>query len=144
MLSTLLLSPSRLRTCPKTFRAFPCSSFSSSNSRSFMSPNAPLDLDSSYQRLLKSVDISLKKSKLQQAATHRELEVVPDQFSTLANNLSMQNWSPLDVEDKLFFQEHSEHREHRKSPAAVFGSKQIGTVVLPQELQTIINLLIAG
>ena len=144
MLKTSLLSPSRLRTRRKTLYGFAYASFSSSRTRSFPLPNLSLDLDPSYQTLLKDVDISLTKNKLQQTTTHRELEVVPDQISTLANNLSLKNWSPLDAGDELCSQEHSEDREHRKSPAAVFGSKQIGTVVLPQELQTVINLLIAS
>jgi hypothetical protein len=35
-------------------------------------------------------------------------------------------------------------RESRKSPAAVFGSDQIGTVVLPQELRSAIEEIISG
>jgi len=121
-----------------------CASFSSSASTSSALPNFPLDLDPSYQRLFNDIDISLKKSKLQQTTTHRELEIVPGESTALVNDLSVKDWTPLDVEDQPFLQEGSEDREDRKSPAAVFGSKQIGTVVLPQELQRVINLLISG
>lgn len=109
-----------------------------------MLPNFPLDLDPSYQRLFNDIDISLKKSRLQQTTTHRELEIIPGESTAFVNDLSVKDWTPLDVEDQPFLQEDSEDREHRKSPAAVFGSKQIGTVVLPQELQKVINLLISG
>ena len=139
MLKTSMLRPLRTRTC-FILRA----SFSSSTPKSHALSNSPLDLDPSYQRLFNDIDISFKKSKLQQNATHRELEIVPGESTVLISDLAVKDWTPLGVEDQPFLQEDSEDREHRKSPAAVFGSKQIGTVVLPQELQRAINILISG
>ncbi|KIM47590.1 hypothetical protein M413DRAFT_416605 [Hebeloma cylindrosporum] len=137
MFRTSLL-PLRPRNC-----SILCAPFSSSISKSYALPNLSLDLDPSYQRLFNDIDISLKKSRLQQNATHRELEIVPGDSTALANDLPVKDWTPLDMEDQPFLQEDSDEREHRKSPAASFGSRQIGTVVLPQELQTVINLLIS-
>jgi len=134
-----MLWPLGPRTC-SILRA----SFSSSIPKSHALSNFPLDLDPSYQRLFNDIDISLKKSRLQQTATHRELEIVPGKSTVLINDLAVEDWTPLGVEDQPFLQEDSEDREHRKSPAAIFGSKQIGTVVLPQELQRVIKILISG
>lgn len=52
---------------------------------------------------------------------------------------------PEEAEDAEDFVEgHSERSEHRKSPAARFGSKKIGAVVMPTELQKSITALIDG
>lgn len=51
--------------------------------------------------------------------------------------------SPEEAEDaEDFVEDHSERSEHRKSPAARFGSKKIGAVVMPTELQKSITALI--
>ena len=41
-------------------------------------------------------------------------------------------------------EEFEDERMHRKSPAALFGSEKIGSLVLPNELQREINLVVAG
>lgn len=88
-------------------------------------PNPPLDLDPSLQALLKDVDISLSQNKSRPPVPRRELaEDLPETVTSLVEEL----------------QEHAQ----RKSPAAQFGSQQIGAVVLPPQLQTSINLLIFG
>lgn len=68
--------------------------------------------------------------------TPRELELYPN--------------DPLAEEDLLSFDElelqDSEHdaKKEQKSPAAHFGSRRIGAVILPSELEKAINQLIAG
>lgn len=92
-------------------------------------PNPPLDLDPSLQALLKDVDISLSQTKSRPLVPRRELEALPtEDLPETVTSL---------VEE---LQEHAQ----RKSPAAQFGSQQIGAVVLPPQLQTSINLLIFG
>src|ERR1700733_15959567 len=92
-------------------------------------PNPPLDLDPSLQALLKDVDISLSQNKSRPPVLRRELEALPTEdlpetVTSLAEELP--------------------EYAQRKSPAAQFGSQQIGAVVLPPQLQTSINLLIFG
>lgn len=92
-------------------------------------PNPPLDLDPSLQALLKDVDISLSRGKTRPPLPRRELEAFP--IEGLEN-------TAIQIDEGL-----SDH-EKRKSPAAHFGSQQIGAVILPPQLQTSINLLISG
>jgi len=93
-------------------------------------PNPPLDLDPSLQALLKDVDISLSRKNSGPPPPRRELEAYP------IDSLE---------EDALLPDEGiSDHSSQRKSPAAHFGSQQIGAVVLPPQLQTSIKLLISG
>jgi hypothetical protein len=101
--------------------------------KSFSShPNPPLDLDPSLQALLKDVDVSLSHSASKAPLTppQRELEALPIE----------------DAEEGALTpdEETSDRSSQRKSPAALFGSQQIGAVVLPPQLQTSINLLISG
>ncbi|KAF8807962.1 Rsm22-domain-containing protein [Phlegmacium glaucopus] len=113
--------------------------FSSSASKNSLRP--PLNLDPSLQALLKDVDISLKQAKVETPPpiAMRELEVL-DGISPAHHEFSMDDWAPLDsFENKI----ESEQVEERKSPAALFGSQRIGMVILPLELQSAINLLIA-
>ncbi|KAH9949373.1 mitochondrial small ribosomal subunit Rsm22-domain-containing protein [Amylocystis lapponica] len=100
------------------------SAFSSTSIVSSHQPNAPLDLDPSFQVLLKDVDISMLRQKSRHptaenphARALRELEVFPSDAAS--------------------------EEEARKSPAALFGSQRIGAVVLPFELQQTITRLIA-
>ncbi|KAH8099692.1 mitochondrial small ribosomal subunit Rsm22-domain-containing protein [Cristinia sonorae] len=105
-------------------------------------PNAPLDLDPSLRALLNDVDLSLLRQKSRHvdassaSPAPRELELFPadsdfdDDYLTSAE---------LDSQDEPL-----DSKEKRKSPAALFGSRRIGAVVLPLELQNSITRLIAG
>lgn len=131
----------RLARLPPRFpNLFQYSAFNTSASRKSLRP--PLDLDPTLKTLLKDVDISLKHAKVESLPpiARRELEVL-DGVSSIQHSISTDDWAPMD------FSEHeieSEHSEERKSPAALFGSQRIGMVILPLELQSAINLLIAG
>lgn len=111
-------------------------------SRKCTTPNAPIDLDPSLRELLRDVDLSLLKHKTRRGSTgltetpsHRELEVFPNDPSPDVDYLTAEE---LDGEVE------SNEKEHRKSPAALFGSLRIGAVILPLELQGAITKLIAG
>ncbi|KAI4528744.1 Rsm22-domain-containing protein [Schizophyllum commune Loenen D] len=96
-------------------------------------PNPRMHLDPTLQALLRDVDISLINNKAKEkyaAPKKRELEVFP------------QDAAVVDVEP---FEEEKfeDERMHRKSPAALFGSEKIGSLVLPNELQREINLVVA-
>ncbi|PSS29720.1 hypothetical protein PHLCEN_2v2868 [Hermanssonia centrifuga] len=104
-------------------------------------PNAPVELDPSFQALLKDVDLSILRHKARQlpgadAQAHRELEVFPH--------------DPLRADDymtseELDSQEYDEDsKDFRKSPAARFGSQRVGAVILPLELQQTITRLISA
>ncbi|KAF7436331.1 37S ribosomal protein S22 [Pleurotus ostreatus] len=94
-------------------------------------PNPPLDLDPSFQALLRDVDISLERHNPKDAAlpSRRELEALPVEGT----------------EDSLLLPDDAPHDEYslRKSPAAHFGSQRIGAVILPLELQASITSIIA-
>lgn len=96
-------------------------------------PNPPLNLDPSLQDLLKDVDISLLKYKGHKVQPLHELEVIPE-------NLSVD----VDAGDSSLHQVEQEEDTFRKSPAARFGSRAVSTAILPQQLQSAINLLING
>ena len=98
-------------------------------------PNAPLNLDPTLQSLLKDVDMSLVRHKARHLPrVHRELEAIP-------TDQSVDDGVAYDEE----YQDNSfDHKDTRRSPAAQFGSRHIGAVVLPFELQKSINRLIAG
>ncbi|KAF9075038.1 mitochondrial small ribosomal subunit Rsm22-domain-containing protein [Rhodocollybia butyracea] len=93
--------------------------------------NPSLNLDPSLQALLKDVDISLTRHKTS-FPSHRELDIIPPEMD-LNSEITVQDPEDSFQEDSL----------ERKSPAAVFGSKGIGAVVLPLEMQNSINLLIS-
>lgn len=116
------------------------SAFSSSASKNSLRP--PLNLDPSLKALLKDVDISLKQAKVEgpPPMATRELEVL-DENLPIHHEISMEDWTPLDFSENKI---HSEQSVERKSPAALFGSRRIGMVILPLELQSAISLLIAG
>lgn len=108
-------------------------SFSTSAAAASTQPNAALDLDPTLKALLQDIDISLTSHKHVVAKRPpRELEPVAIEY-------------PEEAEDaEVFVEDHSERGEHRKSPAARFGSKKIGAVVMPTELQKSITTLIDG
>ncbi|KAF8167449.1 mitochondrial small ribosomal subunit Rsm22-domain-containing protein [Crassisporium funariophilum] len=114
-------------------------SFSSSASASH--PNPRLNLDPSLQSLLQDVDISLRNAKVEPPPPLRELEVVARTFMAQPHEFSEEEWLPMGQSEDYSSEDTSSG--HRKSPAALFGSRQIGAVVLPLELQNAVNLLIA-
>lgn len=102
------------------------------------SPNPDLALNSSTRDLLRNAaNMSLKTSVKQRTPSHtvntfskplRELENYPSE-------------STIEINEEEREGAHSK-RPERKSPAAVYGSKSIGTVALPDELQLAITDLV--
>ncbi|KAI0361117.1 Rsm22-domain-containing protein [Trametes cingulata] len=113
------------------------SRWSSSPASSSHHPNAPLDLDPAFQALLRDVEMSLK-SQFEHSGRNvpRELELFPQDPDATVDYLTS---TELDAQDDGLG-----HRERRKSPAALFGSQRIGSVVLPLEMQTSIGRMVAG
>ncbi|KZT08624.1 Rsm22-domain-containing protein [Laetiporus sulphureus 93-53] len=116
--------------------------FSWSSVASSHQPNAPLDLDPSFQALLKDTDMSLLRRKSRHAASEnphakafRELEMYTSDSTGLENAML--------VEKVVEYEETPDQQEARKSPAAAYGSQHIGAVVLPTELQQTISRLIS-
>lgn len=92
-------------------------------------PNAPIPLDPSMQALLRDVDISLLNHKPRTQPEPRELEAFP-----------------IAAEERAFEEEVAEldSDTHRKSPAALFGSRRIGAVIVPKQLCSAVTSLIEG
>jgi hypothetical protein len=114
-------------------------------------PKAPVPLDPSLQALLNDVDISIARHKARRTdpsprvvdsgKAHRELEVFPELSLEHTDRDAGSSALELDYDDA---HEEADTAETRKSPAAAFGSKAIGAVVLPLELQNSIVRLIEG
>ncbi|CAA7264757.1 unnamed protein product [Cyclocybe aegerita] len=102
-------------------------------------PHPPLNLDPSLQTLLRDIDISIKSAKKHGQLKHRELEIVTESSTSFSNHLAIEEWAPLETSDEL----EEVEREDRKSPAAAFGSNSVGSVILPIELQSSINILLS-
>ena len=95
-------------------------------------PNAPLDLDPAFQNLLRNADITMAHRSnahhsKEEPSSHRHMELVEQEGMTTSN------W----IEE-----EEVNSRGSRKSPAAEFGSRRIGAVVLPDQLQESVTRLI--
>jgi hypothetical protein len=123
-------------------RTYPCilqCSRISSTPKHYSLQNPPLNLDPGLQALLRDVDISLKNSKAG-LPKHKELEIITGVDSSRVHGLSLTEWSSMEINAELGEVE----RESRKSPAANFGSTQIGSVVLPQELRSAIEAIVSG
>jgi hypothetical protein len=105
----------------------------------YLIQNPPLNLDPVFEALLSDVDISLK-NHMKGSPKHKELEIVTGVDSGLLNGLSLTEWSSMEINADLDDVE----RESRKSPAAIFGSNQIGSVILPQELRSAVEAIISG
>ena len=116
-----------------------------------LTPNRPVDIDPALQALLSDADISLSranaKSRLLRKTRdssrsddiftptpHRELEVL----ETIADAGGVVEDPETHDLDGPF------PRSERKSPAASFGSRGLGAVVLPFELQRSVLRLISG
>lgn len=116
-------------------------------------PKSPVPLDPSLQALLNDVDISIARHKagarrtdispraVDSGKTQRELEVFPELALEHTEGDVGSPALELDYDDA---HEDADTAETRKSPAAAFGSKAIGAVVLPLELQNSIVRLIEG
>ncbi|KAJ6601394.1 Rsm22-domain-containing protein [Mycena vulgaris] len=110
--------------------------FGSSASSGSPQINPRLDLDPAFRDLLRDVDMSLggkKRSRGHHAPLKRELEQLQQDADAPVT---------VSVVDKIEPEE-SDDTVGRKSPAAMFGSHNIGSVVLPLELQNSINLIIS-
>lgn len=87
-----------------------------------------VSLDPSYEKLLKDIDATLANHGPESHShLHQELEVL--------HNFELDESADRDA--------HFAEME-RKSPAALFGSQDIGAVVLPHELRDAIHVLING
>lgn len=93
--------------------------------------NPPLNLDPSLQAFLNTEEMSLP-GKTRQAKVMKELEVI--------DNEEQPNLTDIATPEE----EDYEHTLERKSPAAYYGSQQIGAVVLPNQLQNAISVMISG
>lgn len=107
--------------------------FKSSSIITSAQPNPPLNLDPSMRAMLNDVDMALSHHKPRPTYPPRELEVFPMEQVSQAEILVHE--PEEDLEEEYW---------GRKSPAAHFGSQQIGAVVLPFQLQTAINTVISG
>jgi len=132
-------SRTRIRSCLWICRYLSASASSSTSQAPLdqTHPNAPLDLDPTLRSLLNDVDMSLVKHKSHHPPRqYRELEAIPADQS-VDNTIA-----PYDQD--LNEDNTSDRRDTRKSPAALFGSRRIGAIILPFELQKSIHQLIAG
>ena len=95
-------------------------------------PNAPLDLDPFLQNLLKNADMTMGHKFNahylgEEPPSHRHMELVKQE------GITPTSW----IEE-----EEPSSRGSRKSPAAEFGSRTIGAVVLSDQLQESVTRLI--
>ncbi|KAG6846058.1 hypothetical protein H0H87_006422 [Tephrocybe sp. NHM501043] len=89
--------------------------------------NPPLNLDPTLQAALQEGDMSLLKGNMGKHVKELEVVSVEEQFASEEDN-----------EDEPYA-----YGLERKSPAAHYGSRQIGAVILPNQLQNAINGLIS-
>ncbi|KAJ3532591.1 hypothetical protein NMY22_g7683 [Coprinellus aureogranulatus] len=95
-------------------------------------PNASIHLDPSTQALLQDVDMSLLNHKPRAQPVHRELEAVPsEEGQPPGDGFSDDGEGDWGFDDL-----------RRKSPAALYGSRRIGAVVIPQQLQLAVTSII--
>ena len=95
-------------------------------------PNAPLDLDPALQSLLRNANMAMAHKfnahhPKEEPPSHRHMELIEQE------GITSTNW----IEE-----EELGSRGSRKSPAAEFGSRKIGAVVLPDQLQESVARLI--
>jgi hypothetical protein len=110
-------------------------------------PNAPLELDPALSQLLHDTDLSLLR-KFRHGSKHYverpELHVEEtDAFSRLSSEFEGYDVVERDHEAEES-QTWGEPREERRSPAAVYGTKHVGMVVLPWELEHAVGRVIEG
>ncbi|KAI0035111.1 mitochondrial small ribosomal subunit Rsm22-domain-containing protein [Vararia minispora EC-137] len=92
-------------------------------------PNAPLDLDPAFKTLLRDVDSSLSSYKRRGR-------------SSLPPNLQLRELEELEPDEDILHVLPEGERLPRRSPAARFGSQNIGAIVLPEEMQKAIYNLV--
>ncbi|KAH7886180.1 mitochondrial small ribosomal subunit Rsm22-domain-containing protein [Phlebopus sp. FC_14] len=113
--------------------------FSSSANLHSVQPNPSLILDPSLKTLLQDVDLSVTRHKhgknvVPRPRPSRELEALTnDEGDVEYHEMDVEDYSPNEL---------MQRRLARKSPAARFGSNQIGAVILPPELQRSVLALI--
>ena len=103
------------------------SAFHSSPRWQSQMPNAPLDLDPSFRELFRDADMGMAHRLNAHYPGHRRVELVKQE------RITSTNW----IEE-----EEPTSRGSRKSPAAEFGSRKIGAVVLSDQLQESVTRLI--
>jgi len=116
----------------RSSRALRATTFLRSSQFSSYQPNAPLDLDKSFQTILRDIDNSITEQKLRGHHSRpdiHELDVYPT--DSKPTELAREG-------------DEGDARSERKSPAALFGSQQLGAVVIPQELKQTTSALIEG
>lgn len=112
------------------YKAGNAAAFGSLSRLAAAQPNPRLNnLD--LETLLQDVDIALHNHSRTHRKTPQELEVIPLQSGE------------AEIIPDSYDREFHENLP-RKSPAALFGSQQLGAVVLPLELQDTIQRLISG
>lgn len=94
-------------------------------------PNAPLDLDPMFRDLLRNADMTMGHKynvhhPKEEPPSHRHIEVIEEE------GITSTDWIEEDLSS----------RGSRKSPAAEFGSRRVGAVVLPDQLQESVTRLI--
>ncbi|KAG9085186.1 37S ribosomal protein S22, partial [Ceratobasidium sp. 392] len=105
-------------------------------------PNAPLELDPALSRLLHDTDLSLLR-KFRHGSKHYveraelEIESEPNAFEN-----TPPEFEGYEVVERGFVEQNSEGvgiwdgpKEERRSPAAIYGTKHLGMVTLPWELE---------
>ena len=135
-------------------RVFFSQKLSGASQNNVLEPQLPnsVELDPSWQALMKDVDMSLLKHKARMdpeelSAYHakkiREAEVFPVESSLEGHLRALEIPSDDDLDAQEYLDVHRDSKE-RKSPAALFGGRRIGAVVLPYELQHAIRNVIVG
>lgn len=118
----------------------PVAHFSSSVPLASHQPNPPLDIDASFQALLRDVDIALLNKKTRHHHSHPRPEDVP-------RLRELEEYPSEEQEEGLVLgtvADDSEVTLPRRSPAAVFGAQTFGMLIIPRELQQSISSLIDG
>ena len=97
-------------------------------------PNPRIDVDPDLQMLMQDVDMALNKHLKRE---QQQLEIIPREEKEEEEEKEKE----ADFEDDGY---EPQSNLHRKSPAALFGSQRVGAVVIPQEMQDIIQRLFSG
>ena len=122
--------------------------FPSRKSSANLGPNPGLHLDPSLQQLLRDTDLSLIRSrkhqiKLPGTRALKELEGIP-----VSSEEDAEAWEGYELEPDIHDQaddvEAWHNRSEKLSPEAVFGSKRIGQISIPVELERSMEGLISG
>ena len=116
-----------------------------SNAHNFSGPGQvrpSIPLDPTYDALIDSVDLS----RLKQSARQRPNEHEPfhGKQRREIEEVFTEEPSASELEQGVEEDDNIHESRERKSPAAAFGSKGIGAVVLPTELQDSIRAAIGG